>query len=220
MSLEQQMNEQYKKREDKAHLYSHSAYVSAVQNELQEALQGLLLKCFRDLSQLRLLEIGAGHGGNARLLVNAGLDLRNISFNELLEDRLAVLRQNFPQNMIYAGDAIQIPIKDTFDVVFQSTVFTSVLDDQSRKALAQKMWDLLKPGGVILWYDFIYNNPNNKDVRKVTVDELRSLFPNTKAVEIKKITLAPPIGRRVGKLYTIFNLPILRTHILAVLQKE
>lgn len=219
MSLEQQMQEQYKKRENKAHLYDHSAYVSAVQAELQTALQHALKSHFKDLSILNILEVGAGHGGNARLLVNAGVDLKNIAFNELLEDRLTILRQNYPNNTIYAGDAIRIPIDRTFDVVFQSTVFTSILSDQARKDLAQRMWDLLKPGGVILWYDFIYNNPNNNDVRKVTVEELKALFPKAKTMELSKITLAPPIGRRVGKLYPIFNLPILRTHILAVLQK-
>ncbi len=219
MSLEQQMQEQYKKRENKAHLYDHSAYVSAVQAELQTALQHALNSHFKDLSKLSILEVGAGHGGNARLLVNAGVDLKNIAFNELLEDRLTILRQNYPNNTIYAGDAIRIPIDRTFDVVFQSTVFTSILSDQARKDLAQRMWDLLKPEGVILWYDFIYNNPNNNDVRKVTVEELRALFPKAKTMEVSKITLAPPIGRRVGKLYPIFNLPILRTHILAVLQK-
>lgn len=219
MSLEQQMQEQYKKRENKAHLYDHSAYVSAVQAELQTALQHALKSYFKDLSKLSILEVGAGHGGNARLLVNAGVDLKNITFNELLKDRLTILRQNYPNNTIYAGDAIRIPIDRTFDVVFQSTVFTSILSDQARKDLAQRMWDLLKSGGVILWYDFIYNNPNNNDVRKVTVEELRALFPKAKTMEVSKITLAPPIGRRVGKLYPIFNLPILRTHILAVLQK-
>ena len=52
------------------------------------------------------------------------------------------------------------------DIVFQSAVLTSILDDEYKKRLANKMWELLKPGGAILYYDFIYNNPKNPDVKE------------------------------------------------------
>ena len=53
---------------------------------------------------------------------------------------------------------------DSFDFVFQSTVFTSILDSEVRKEVAGEMLRVLKPGGVILWYDFHVNNPRNPDV--------------------------------------------------------
>ena len=46
-------------------------------------------------------------------------------------------------------------------------VFPSILDDSFQQKLADRMWALTKPGGGILWYDFIYNNPRNPDVRGV-----------------------------------------------------
>ena len=81
------------------------------------------------------------------------------------------------------------------------------------------MLNLLKPNGIILWYDFIYNNPKNKDVKKVDVKELKSLFSNSSKLYYKKITLAPPIGRKVKKFYKLFNVPFLRSHILAIIKK-
>ena len=148
-----------------------------------------------------------------------GLKLENISFNELLNERVENIRSNFPNNKLYAGDAIHIHFPEKFDIVFQSTVFTSVLKEEDRKKLADKMWGLLNPNGIILWYDFIYNNPKNPDVRKVTIAETRGLFSRSSRSTIKKITLAPPIGRKVGKFYHLFNVSFLRTHILAVFQK-
>ena len=83
------------------------------------------------------------------------------------------------------------------------------------------MLKLVKPNGIILWYDFVYDNPNNKDVKGVSKQEIRQLFAKASKITIKKVTLAPPIGRRVGNLYGILNglFPFLRSHVVAVIEK-
>jgi hypothetical protein len=105
--------------------------------------------------------------------------------------------------------------------VMQSTVFTSLLDDDYRHALADKMWQIAGDG--ILWYDFAYDNPQNPDVCGMPLRKVRELFPNGRFT-VRRVTLAPPIGRRVTRvhpqLYTIFNfLPFLRTHLLCWIAK-
>lgn len=85
------------------------------------------------------------------------------------------------------------------------------------------MWSLVKLGGGVLWYDFTYNNPNNPDVRGVPISRIMALFPSAK-VRVQKVTLAPPIARRVvplsPHLYGLLNtLPLLRTHALCYLEK-
>lgn len=218
MSLSDQINTQYEKRSAKAHLYQNSAYTTAVVNELKRCAKELIDTYFKDLSNVTMLEIGAGNGTNAHMFIEMGVKPENISFNELINERVNNIRSNFPSNKLFPGDAITIEFPEKYDIVFQSTVFTSILSDDDRKKLAEKMWSLLKPGGIILWYDFIYNNPKNKDVRKVDVVEAKALFNKSTRRTIKKITLAPPIGRKVGKLYHLFNVSFLRTHILAVFQ--
>ena len=111
----------------------------------------------------------------------------------------------------------------SYDIIFQSTVFTSILDDELKIKIAENMWEWLKPGGFILWYDFIYNNPKNPDVKGIKIDEIRSLFPHGK-VEYKKVTLAPPINRFVTQIdplfYNVFNiLTFIRTHVLCHIEK-
>ena len=219
MSLEEQIINQYSKRHVKNNLYSGGYYVDHVQKEIKESIGAFLNEQFKAFENLILLEIGAGNGANAEIFINLGFKIQNICFNELLPERIAAIKSNYPSNTIFEGNAIEININKKFDVIFQSTVFTSILNKVDREKLAEKMLSLLNPNGIILWYDFIYNNPKNKDVRKVDVVELKLLFAKSSNIYCKKITLAPPIGRKVKKFYKLFNVPFLRSHILAIIKK-
>ena len=76
----------------------------------------------------------------------------------------------------------------------------------------------------MLWYDFAYDNPRNPDVRGVRASEVRSLFDGLD-VHLRRITLAPPIARRIPDLllpvfYPLLSaVPLLRTHYLGLLTK-
>jgi hypothetical protein len=111
----------------------------------------------------------------------------------------------------------------SLDIVFVSTVFSSLLDGPYQKRLAETMWAWLKPGGAVLWYDFTVDNPRNPDVRGVPLARLRTLFPQGR-LSYRRVTLAPPLARAVTRihpgLYRWFNaLPLLRTHVLAWVEK-
>lgn len=85
------------------------------------------------------------------------------------------------------------------------------------------MWSMVKPQGGVLWYDFIFNNPNNPDVRGISILRIHELFPGGK-IKVWRLTLAPPISRRVTKIhpsfYTLLNyIPFLRTHVLCWIEK-
>jgi SAM-dependent methyltransferase len=219
MDLKEQIEQQYRKRAEKAHLYVASEYTRFVQKEWVRTAADMLKLYGKNISDLSVIEIGAGSGANVPLLEELGFKVSNMSFNELLDERVKILKEKFPNNMLYAGNAIDLDFPQRYDVVLQSTVFTSILNQSDRQQLADRIWGLLKPGGLLLWYDFIYNNPSNSDVRKVSAQEFIQLFPHAQKVNIRKITLAPPIGRRVGKFYKLFNIPLLRSHILAIAQK-
>lgn len=174
----------------------------------------------------RVMEIGCGTGGNLLDLLRLGFQPENLSGNELLEERAMIARKRLPDAVrIFQGDAARMDASEgPFDIVFQSTVFTSILDDAFQLKLANRMWDLTKIGGGILWYDFIYNNPANPDVRGVPVKRIRELFPDGNMI-CWRLTLAPPIGRRVcrihPKLYHVFNaIPWLRTHVMCWIRKK
>lgn len=184
------------------------------------AAQGL------DLPSVRLLEVGCGEGGNLLELIRMGFSPERLTGIELIEDRFNVARGRLPQALpLHCGDAIAADLpSDSQDVVFVSTVFSSILDAATQRALAAAIWRWLRPGGAVLWYDFAVDNPRNPDVRGVPRARLGELFPRGR-FEAQRVTLAPPIARLVCRLhpalYTVFNtIPLLRTHLLAWITKS
>ncbi|MBL0727939.1 class I SAM-dependent methyltransferase [Piscinibacter sp. HJYY11] len=194
--------------------------------ERQRAMLALFRRLgWHDLSALRLHEVGCGSGSNLVELIQMGFDPAKLSGVELLPERYAQARERLPRAVsLSQGDALVLsPAASSVDIVLQSTVFSSLLDDAFQQRLADAMWGAVKPGGGVLWYDFTVDNPRNKDVRGVPLSRVRQLFPQAR-VTAQKVTLAPPIARAVVRvhpaLYTLFNaVPLLRTHVLCWLAK-
>jgi phospholipid N-methyltransferase len=226
MTTEQdKIKKRYKQRQNDKSVKRHSestTFIKFCLSEREAQYKSVIEKIEKNITALKIIEIGAGEGGNIPFFLELGIPLENIHVNELIPERVEVLKKEFPGIKIFEGDVLEIPNTDNsqYDLVFQSTVFTSVLDDKLKRKIANKMSDLLSEKGIILWYDFVYDNPKNKDVKGVPKKEVQRLFPNFNMIHQKKVTLAPPIGRRVKSLYPLFNIPPLRTHLVAGLKKK
>jgi SAM-dependent methyltransferase len=193
----------------------------------QERERGLV-KVLRQAGQFpcgdkKVLEIGCGAGNNLLQLMRLGFSAENLMGNELLAERVLAARKNLPDLVeVVSGDARSLQIESrSLDIVFQSTVFSSILDDEFRSGLARRMWDWVKPGGGVLWYDFVMNNPRNPDVRGVPVAKVRDLFPSGSFL-VERTTLAPPLGRRLVRRhwqYGVLNVRPLRTHAVIFIRK-
>lgn len=220
------MAERYDKRKmsDEVKKKNSNIYFNHfVQSERELKYTEIIQEKFKSIKDIKVLEVGAGNGGNIYFFKKLGVKWDNIYANELLPYRIEVLKTTFPNIHLYEGDACEIEQdkEELFDIVFQSTVFTSILDSKFKELLAEKMWTLLKPGGIVLWYDFAFDNPSNKDVKGVKRKEIKGLFKEAKSIKFYKTTLAPPIGRRIKKLYPFINVfSFLRTHLIAVIEKE
>ncbi|MCA0429226.1 MAG: class I SAM-dependent methyltransferase [Bacteroidetes bacterium] len=217
MSVEQEIIKNYNDR-DIGEIYN-SQYSKFCGDEVKSCFVNNAKKFVQNIQNATILEIGAGQGNNIPFFIEAGFKTENIYLNELLPERVEALLLKVNAENVFPGNAITLNFQNKFNCIFQSTVFTSILNNADRINLAEKMWSLLNENGVIFWYDFAYNNPKNKNVKKVTRKNIKELFPNAKKITFTKITLAPPIGRKVGKLYNLLNWPILRTHLFAVIEK-
>jgi SAM-dependent methyltransferase len=224
----EQIRAEYKRRaaEIPADAYSlqYPANLYIYQGQTRALLWALKLAGLLPLADRRILEVGSGRGNwlatleafDARRELLAGVDLD--------EQRTEQCRQRFVGADVRAGDASNLPWPDgSFDAVLQSTVFTSILDDGMKQAVAREMLRVLKPQGAILWYDFHMNNPNNPHVRGVKRPEIESLFPGCR-VTLRRVTLAPPLARRLVPISWVAcelleKLRFLNTHYFGVLRR-
>ncbi len=177
------------------------------------------------LKNKRVLDIGCGRGATLRLLLEYGAEPANLVGMDLLGDRIEQARHLNPQIKFLCANASNTPFaNEEFDLVIQFTTFTSILDGESRKALAMEIQRVLKPAGKFLWYDFMFDNPWNADVRGIRPSEIKRLFPGYK-ITGTRITLAPPLGRIVARIsYALYHVMAqmrpLCTHYLCVLEKS
>ncbi|WP_231512266.1 class I SAM-dependent methyltransferase [Paucibacter sp. KBW04] len=194
--------------------------------ERQRALLRLLAQRPGQVADWRLTEVGCGAGGNLLEMLRFGLRPEHLTGIELLPERLNLARPMLPAALrLHLGDASTAAVPEASqDLVLQSTVFSSLLSDEVQQALARAMWRWLKPGGAVLWYDFIVDNPRNPDVRGVPLRRVRELFPAARLCS-QRLTLAPPLARWVcNKIhpaaYSLLNcLPLLRSHVLCLIEK-
>ncbi len=180
---------------------------------------------YNPLTNAKILDIGCGSGGELRNLMRYGANPENLYGIDLIPERVETANKLSPNLNIAEGSATQLSFGDnTFDIVSQFTVFTSILDDNIRKKAASEMLRVLKPKGIILWYDFRYLNPRNKHAKHIKADEIRALFPDC-SYDIRSITLIPPIARRLAPVswllcYLLEKIPFMRSHYIAVIQKK
>jgi ubiquinone/menaquinone biosynthesis C-methylase UbiE len=175
------------------------------------------------LDNVTMLEIGCGNGQWLAEFAAFGFRFANFAGIELDSERAKIAKDRIRGADIREGNASELPWPDkTFDIVFQSTVFTSIKDMDLKRKIALEMKRVCKKTGLILWYDFKYNNPSNPNVKGVGKAEVRSLFEPWNC-EFRSVTLAPPIARLIvpicwssaEDLETFF--PFLRTHIIAII---
>jgi SAM-dependent methyltransferase len=168
-------------------------------------------------------DIGCGAG--TWLLEFAQWEASDLHGIDLDESRIERAKARFPSASLHAGDAQHLPWMDnSFDLVSQFTLFTSILSSEVKQNIAREMLRVVKRGGVILWFDFRINNPRNKNVRGISSKEIHSLFPDC-SIRLRRVTLAPPLARRVVPVSWIAascleKIPFLRTHYLGIIRKN
>lgn len=199
-------------------LYASPSALQAQQERLRAWIQLWRAHGWHSPAGLHITEVGCGSGGNLHDLMRLGADPQRLQGLELLPERATQARATLPAGLaVHAGDATSAAIgHGSQQAVLAFTLFSSLLDTSFRTALAQQMWQWVAPGGGVLVYDFVFNNPRNPDVQGVPLAEVRRLFPQAR-LHSRRITLAPPVARLLpGGLIapSATLLPFLRTHRL------
>ena len=215
--------------EDRKHRFAESdvyslfnrANLFIVQQRQREVLTALKKNGFTDLSNLLILEMGCGGGGVLTEHLGFGASPENLCGVDLLFNRLLHAHHILPSSGFANADGQALPFPArTFDLVLQFTAISSILDPELRRNICADMLRVLKPGGMIIFYDFWLNltNPQTRGIRPL---EIRGLFHDCD-FEFQKITLAPPIVRRLvsiswGLALFLEGLRIFNTHYLVMI---
>lgn len=224
----QRLRREYADRERRlkdSDIYSrfNLANLFILQQRQREILAFLRQNHLNNLKDSRILEIGCGKGGVLVEFLSFGSSPRNLYGCELLEDHVHNAQQSLPGSPLSCADGQHLPyFKETFDLVMQFTMMSSILDPVIRQRIAQEMLRVLKPSGLILWYDF-WLNPTNPQTHGIRPAEIHQLFPGC-TIKFRRITLAPPLTRALAPISWLAcglleKLWLLNTHYLAAIQK-
>ena len=195
----------------------------------RQQLERSLVKLLRrnnnfPLHDKRVADIGCGGGSWLLEYATWGANTVDLAGIDIDGEKISRAAGRLADTDLRTGDACHLPWENgRFDIVSQYTLFSSILSAPVRMSVASEMLRVLKPGGLILWYDMRIGNPANKSVLGMNEQEIRRLFPHCR-IDLEKTTLAPPLARRIVPLSWIIgmaleSIPLLRTHYAAVIQK-
>jgi SAM-dependent methyltransferase len=227
---EDRIRDAYARRPDPVNDDRYSIFrpgnIARLQEIERHALHVLTRNGQAQLRSRLILEVGCGYGFWLRKFVEWGADPTRLYGVDLLEARIEeAARLTAPGTNLRIGSASDLDFADaTFDVVCQFMMFSSILDQDLHSRIASEMMRVLKPDGVILWYDFHANNPCNRDVRGLRQSEVRRIFSGCK-VSLTRITFLPPLTRRLGWISARFynfasEFKILNSHYIGAITKR
>ncbi|AGU52435.1 methyltransferase domain-containing protein [Variovorax paradoxus B4] len=178
-----------------------------------------------DLSPMRVLDVGCGFGIEYPNYLRWGAKAGNIWGVDLSFARLLYAHQRLGMPVVQASGA-RLPFPDrSFDLVAQSVVFSSIVDESIRRATAEEMVRVVRPGGYVLWYDAFRSRARDPHFRCVTRREIANLFLG---IDWSFATLTSDVGvsnraqRWLGgwSLSLIDASRLLRTHLLGLGKKK
>ena len=145
-------------------------------------------------AQARVLEVGCGSGSNLLDLIRLGFDPANLMGNDLMDSRVEQARHRLPQAVpILAGNALDLDLeREGFDVLYQSTVFTSILDAQARRDLGATDGTGPNQAAACCGTTSPITTRATPNVRRTAARSTRAV-PHAR-IHTARITLAPALG--------------------------
>lgn len=218
-----QQRTQRKAADNRYSVFDPAFFFSRVQRQ-RAVLKMLSHHGMTRLADLRILEVGCGNGSVMQELSTLGAKQRNMVGVDLLRERLVRASGRLARSKLICSDGGLLPFCDGgFDLVLQFTALSSILDARARRAAACEMLRVLAPGGLILWYDFLWN-PGNHETHGIGKQEIRDSFPGC-SFTFTRMTLAPPIARRVVPVswplgMALESLRVFNSHYLVGIRKS
>lgn len=180
------------------------------------ATEASLVRAAYDISlplhAARILDVGCGGAGDLYQLLRLGVRAENTTGIDILPDRVANARSLYPHATFVEGDASRMDFADdAFDLVFESTMFATLPDDELSADIAREMIRVCRPGGYLLLVDWWMPKPGDTNYKALTPKRLRQLFGvggATTLCTVQRGALVPPLGRFLSKHLPSLYFPI------------
>jgi ubiquinone/menaquinone biosynthesis C-methylase UbiE len=177
----------------------------------------------------RVLDVGCGSGNSLLNFIKLGFKAENLYGIDILEERVETGISKFPNLKLSVGDATDLKFSTgSFDIVFESTMFLQITDDNLACRIGTEMIRVTKPGGFIVLVDWRYGKPGKSEFSAVNSERISKLFSVNKATCVfasYKGALIPPVGRflsaNLPSTYFLVQalFPFLTGQMTTVLQK-
>jgi SAM-dependent methyltransferase len=222
------INERYRARESDATVIARwspfqELEVAARCQQYRSLADFMRGRGFLSLAGQKILDVGCGTGRQPRMFLEYGAAPADVYGLEIRDSVLEVGRQLSPHLSLTGFDGHTIPFPDnSFGLVTQYVVFSSIGSPPLRRRLASEMWRVVAPGGFIYWWDLtVMQGPAGDECG--TPLRLHELFPGVPSHERR---IAPyPRPDECARPSTLSRLlaPLLRrlghkpTHVAALL---
>jgi SAM-dependent methyltransferase len=217
---------------------AHVFYLQEIEWQVLRILRDLRA----DLAASRVLDVGCGFGYFTHRLAEYGA--RETTGVDLMQHRIDTARTRYPAVRFERSDGARLPFEGAcFDLVTQFTCLSSVLDRDLRGRIAQEMWRVVTPRGLVLSYDIapagmalralrawrkISGSGRQRGsaaptaTRPVSVAELRHLFGQDPEItrrvilppEVPHKLRASPVARQL-----LAPIPTLQSHALVAFRR-
>lgn len=208
-------------------LWFDPGYLFRVQAEERLFLDVLRRHGLRSLGDRQILEIGCGFGYWLRRFAEWGAEPYHLHGIDILENRIAEARLRCPPGIdLQCGNARHLGFEDaSFDLVLMSLVLSLMPDAAMRRQVAVEASRVLKPGGVVLWYDFRYPPlRGRREMIAMTRRRIAHVFPGFE-LNLRSASAVPPLVRCLApyawSLCTwLDHIPFLNSHYVGTLVKS
>jgi ubiquinone/menaquinone biosynthesis C-methylase UbiE len=210
-------------RPQTGNVFFKAEQIYRLQEQEREVLNLLRRLGRTDVEYQKILDIGCGRGGWLAWFIKWGAKPENLTGVDLIPERIDSARAVLPEGVaLMTANAAKLDLPDaSFDVIVMFLVLSLIADAELRRAVARETLRMLKPNGLILWYDYRYK-PRNLEVRAMGRDEVESLFPGCE-VKLGVATPIPPIRKLAHYswllAHTLGAITPLRTHHIGYIKK-
>jgi ubiquinone/menaquinone biosynthesis C-methylase UbiE len=150
-----------------------------------------------DLETMHVLDVGCGHGWWLRDLVELGADPGRLTGIDLSRERIEIAHKRNPGIHWIHGNSEELPFpSESFDLVMQVVVFSSVLDTGVQNHLASEMKRVVKDNGYILWID--HKQPVSGELSGFSKEKVLELFDGFDIIHARSVH--PRYFRRMYRL--------------------